>query len=391
MDTTRSSSLRARLLQAFASDDAPALAHALRDRRIVIFGPQSTLGLAHLRHLVDTGANIVLAVDDYCKSPQLHGVPVVGSAAFVAGAARVAGAVLADFSMQPYGQALCRLLGASAGLDVIDALPLLGAYDAASVYETRPDYRSRTRARADDWLALADRLADDFSRETLYALLLQRLEYDRGFVAPVNIGGRDEYFGQPGSSATFVMGSREHFVDCGAHRGTIVQKLLGCTGGAYASIQAFEPDAASHAALQWLTPVPLRDFHAHRCAVGERSETLRFAETGTMGSHVSAAGNVEVRAVALDDCLDRATFIKMDVEGFEAKALRGAARLLREERPRLAVASYHYAHDLLEIAGTIDTLAPGYTLRLRHHISYFYDSILYASPREDWLPVERAV
>ena len=88
--------------------------------------------------------------------------------------------------------------------------------------------------------------------------------------------------------------------------------------------------------------------------------------------------------------VEEASFIKLDVEGFEARALRGAARLLSQQRPRLAVASYHYAQDLLDIVETIDDLAPGYNLYLRHHFGYFYDTILYATPRRDWQPLAGA-
>ena len=94
-----------------------------------------------------------------------------------------------------------------------------------------------------------------------------------------------------------------------------------------------------------------------------------------------------IQCLLIDDFVQKASFIKLDVEGFETRALKGAGRLLRKQRPRLAVASYHYATDLLDIAQTIDELAPDYSFCLRHHFGYFYDTILYATPRQDWLPL----
>ena len=104
-------------------------------------------------------------------------------------------------------------------------------------------------------------------------------------------------------------------------------------------------------------------------------------ETGTMGSHVEdGGGDGETPITRLDDAVDRATIIKMDLEGFEKRALLGAERLLRECAPRLAVTGYHYADDLLEISDTIRAICPQYQFRLRHHSNYYYDSIIYAEP-----------
>jgi hypothetical protein len=104
-----------------------------------------------------------------------------------------------------------------------------------------------------------------------------------------------------------------------------------------------------------------------------------------MGSHVDVRENVgegETPVTRLDDAVERATFIKMDLEGFETRALKGAARLVRECLPRLAITGYHYADDLLDIVQTIHGLRPDYCFRLRHHSNYYYDSILYATSGE---------
>lgn len=122
----------------------------------------------------------------------------------------------------------------------------------------------------------------------------------------------------------------------------------------------------------------------HNAAVGERSGSIRFRETGTMGSHVDeVAGNSsDTRPVALDDVMDEVTFIKMDLEGYEQKALRGATRLIHDCRPRMTITAYHYADDLLDLWRLFEELASDYELRLRHHSCYYYDTIFYATPRE---------
>jgi FkbM family methyltransferase len=383
-------SLRPQLIESFSRDDEPPEPAQLRHRPLIAFAPRSSLGLMHLQNLIGKGARFVLAVDDYCRDGSVEGIPVATSGEFLARSNELTDAISIDFSQTPYTQAYYAQLARHAGCERRDLLQVLACFDAPSVYQSITLYRTRTRERAEDWLRLAHRLADDQSRETLYGVLLQRLEYDREWIKDVRIGGRDEYFGVASETDTFVLGEREHFVDCGAHRGTVVQKLLSVTGWKYKSIHAFEPDAENFAALQTLTPWPLERFRPHPLAVSDRTEILRFHQTGTMGSCVSESGASTIQCVRLDDMVEQASFIKLDVEGFEAKALKGAGQLLAKYRPRLAVASYHYAADLLDIAQTIDELAPGYSFYLRHHFGYFYDTILYATPRKDWRPLAEA-
>ena len=161
--------------------------------------------------------------------------------------------------------------------------------------------------------------------------------------------------------------------------------MVAATDGKFRAIHAFEPDRKSYAELEKLRAMRMPGIVLHNAAVGEASGSISFLETGTMGSHVdmnAAAAGGDTPIVALDDVMDEVTFVKMDLEGYEQKALRGAARLVRECRPRMAITAYHYADDLLDLWRLFEELVPDYELRLRHHSSYYYDTIFYAAPRE---------
>jgi hypothetical protein len=72
------------------------------------------------------------------------------------------------------------------------------------------------------------------------------------------------------------------------------------------------------------------------------------------------------------------TFIKMDIEGSELNALKGAEQTIRKYKPKLAICVYHRAKDLITIPQYIKTLVPEYKLYFRAHKYGTYDFVLYA-------------
>jgi FkbM family methyltransferase len=70
--------------------------------------------------------------------------------------------------------------------------------------------------------------------------------------------------------------------------------------------------------------------------------------------------------------LDRVDFIKMDIEGSEKPALRGAAQTIKKFSPRLAIASEHLPDDPTRIPETVNTIRPGYKITATHCQDYTY-------------------
>ncbi len=61
--------------------------------------------------------------------------------------------------------------------------------------------------------------------------------------------------------------------------------------------------------------------------------------------------------------LPRVDFIKMDIEGAEKQALRGAAGTIRKYRPRMAISSEHLPDDVTAIPNVVNAIWPGYQMR----------------------------
>lgn len=61
--------------------------------------------------------------------------------------------------------------------------------------------------------------------------------------------------------------------------------------------------------------------------------------------------------------LPRVDFIKMDIEGAEKQALRGAAQTIRRNAPRMAIASEHLPDDVTAIPEVVASIRSGYDVR----------------------------
>jgi hypothetical protein len=73
-------------------------------------------------------------------------------------------------------------------------------------------------------------------------------------------------------------------------------------------------------------------------------------------------------------------FIKMDIEGSELKALKGAERTLKRCRPVLAITIYHSPEDFVGIPIYLSSLLDGYTWKLLHQTNEYCETILYGIP-----------
>ena len=173
----------------------------------------------------------------------------------------------------------------------------------------------------------------------------------------------------------------EYFVDAGALDGTTTKYFFDdfLPGGGHSYV--FEPNPKQFA----VTQETLRDHpQAELFPYGlyDENTTLRFdpVEGDEGAAKVSEAGSIEVQVRRLDDVLAgrKVTFIKMDIEGSELAALRGAERIIREQRPKLAICVYHKPEDMWEIPGLILQYHPDYKLYLRHYSISDTETVLYA-------------
>lgn len=74
--------------------------------------------------------------------------------------------------------------------------------------------------------------------------------------------------------------------------------------------------------------------------------------------------------------------IKMDIEGAEKPALKGAASIIKSYSPVLLISLYHKPADLWEIPMLINKINPDYNMYVRVHAHMFLETVLYCIPKQ---------
>lgn len=120
----------------------------------------------------------------------------------------------------------------------------------------------------------------------------------------------------------------------------------------------------------------------------ESGETIYYNENGP-GSKISVKPfegySGECETISIDDYvfsngLENVDFIKMDIEGAEINALKGALKTIKTFKPKLAIAIYHSMNDLAEIPLMISEL--GYNIFINHFTIHQEETICFALPKD---------
>lgn len=178
-------------------------------------------------------------------------------------------------------------------------------------------------------------------------------------------------------------------LDAGAYIGDTALLLSHKTHG-NCTIHSFEISPLNYDTLRKNIALnKLANIYANRLAVYSSSNTeLAFTDsrgkTSLTSSALQGGDRYTVNTVTIDDyvdarSLDKVDFIKMDIEGAEMEALKGAVKTIRKFKPKLAVCIYHLWSDPYEISQFISGLCPQYDFRFNWYAKRNgKDAILYA-------------
>lgn len=171
-------------------------------------------------------------------------------------------------------------------------------------------------------------------------------------------------------------------LDVGANLGTFTRFAL--NRGARRVI-AFEPEPTNIACFKRTFKDELESGRVAlvESAAWDHNGILDFSEPSRGNSGIGSAVNgngtpvIKVQATTIDETvaklnLDHVDFIKMDIEGSERHALRGARQSLARFVPRMALSVEHFPDDAEAIPKAVFEAKPDYHLIRGDTVFYFY-------------------
>ncbi len=176
------------------------------------------------------------------------------------------------------------------------------------------------------------------------------------------------------------------FIDGGAFAGDSALALLDYTDK---KVHSFEPDGHNFNLLNEtislnncpdrITPV--------RLGLGERPEEITVYPTEFCNSVIAVdetrkSTAINIPVTSIDEYVKQhgleIGLIKLDVEGNELEAIKGALNTIKEQKPSLLVSVYHHPKDFFDIKPLIESIVPKYKFIVRklNDFSPTYETML---------------
>ena len=171
----------------------------------------------------------------------------------------------------------------------------------------------------------------------------------------------------------------EIFIDGGGYDGMSTVNFCKWAAGSW-EVKIFEPEKKLQEKCQ-SNVVNIDHVEIIPNGLWNKKEILPFVYEGSASRIVdNANGSGKISVISLDEYLQNkpVTFIKMDIEGSELNAIKGAEKTICKYKPKLAISIYHKPEDLIELPKLLLSFNNNYKFWLRHYSLSWFDTVLYA-------------
>lgn len=226
------------------------------------------------------------------------------------------------------------------------------------------------KEKREDFVWLYDSLKDYKSKAVLLSILNNYYNFDLNGLNLVADKIYKHYF----DLDLLSFCKNEVFVDVGAYTGDTVLDYIASYGMSYNKIYCYE---ITESMVLYIKNnfSNLPNIEIRNLAVAEKAGKLYLDANSTSASanRVKEAGVDAVNAVSLDeDIKEKISMIKMDIEGGEISAIKGAKEHIKNDLPKLFISVYHSNDDIITIPKLIRSYTDKYDFYLRYYGGNLY-------------------
>jgi FkbM family methyltransferase len=156
-----------------------------------------------------------------------------------------------------------------------------------------------------------------------------------------------------------VPSDEEIYVDVGAFDGETVFDFINSTPtGKYKAIHAFEPNPDFFPVLKEKSQY-IPNLYCYPLAASNTQGSISFFKQKSGSRPIENTQEykndqiIEVKTCKLDDVIEKATLMKVEVEGHEVSVIEGASSIIKKNKPNLTVETYHFANDALKVFDSV--------------------------------------
>jgi len=340
---------------------------------IVLFGA-GIIGLINLRYFKEYGMSdkIVFCDNDYTKQRTvIDDIPVIS---FDDLRTKYKDSYILITSGLYYDDIVLQLKENKLDKKIINLQQEQTIVSEIQFYEDYKNYYNVICDHEHRFSQLFDILYDDYSKNILHDRLNYCITANSKYLIPLK-SKNVQYF----DPDIVKLSKNEILIDGGAFTGDTVETFIQQTDGEFLKIYSFEPEKDKHS--EFINKFSMyHNIELIPCGLWRKNSVLKFKAENAGTSKLSEYGNIEVPVTSIDEFLNGkpATLIKMDIEGAELDALRGAEKTIKKYRPKLAICVYHNPLDIVNIPLYIKELVPEYKIFLRHYNKSSSETVCYA-------------
>lgn len=217
----------------------------------------------------------------------------------------------------------------------------------------------------DELISTLNILEDERSKADLKKFLSYRITYDPSYLAGFR-RFKMNALGFPTDISDDVS-ECEVVIDGGAHDGSSLRRYL--KAGVKGKFYCFEPERNNFSGLlRTVENYGAEGFVDARMQGLGAVACVSYLSGSDLSGYISPDGGgdqVDITTLDASGILERVTFIKLNIEGYEGPALEGAAQILKKDKPRLIISNHHHLRHLWEVPLLIKKINPEYKIYYR--------------------------